>query len=65
MAHAHRRAQTVVKVIKQAGKKRLVEALERFAPKPKDVMQDGFKAFAELSSAQVCASLCVTQPARV
>lgn len=42
----------MIKVIKQAGKKRLAEALERFAPKPKDVQQDGLKAFAELNGAQ-------------
>ena len=44
--------QVVYKVIKSAGKKRLTEALEKYAPKPKDLKADGRKAFEELSAKQ-------------
>ena len=41
------RAQVLHKVIKSAGKKRLTDALEKYAPKPKDLKAEGRKAFDE------------------
>lgn len=45
--------QAVYKCFKHAGKKRLIDALEIYAPKPKDLKTDGKKAFEDLPQAKV------------
>eukprot|EP00959_Pyramimonas_sp_CCMP1952_P434792 9104328-Pyramimonas_sp.AAC.1 len=43
----------VAKAIKQAGKRRLAEALDTYCPKPKDMRVDGRAAFAQLKPQEV------------